>query len=154
MAERPPQTYENHHLPVLLYYRVLASILGINLLWSLGAVIHALWGWAGWYALVDSLVRLALAAGLGIVFMYLRVWPLKAMDRVIRLEMRLRLESVLPDDLRPRIPELTLRQLIALRFASDEELPALCRKILDENIRKPDAIKRLVRSWKPDHLRI
>jgi hypothetical protein len=149
-----PQSYENHRISVPLYYRVLSSILALNLLWSVLRVIHAVWQRSGWYEVIDSLVALVLAAGLAIIFMYLRVWPLRVLDRVIRLEMQLRLQQVLPDDLKPRIPELTLGHLIALRFASDEELPELCQRVLAENIRQHDAIKRLIRNWKADQLRI
>jgi hypothetical protein len=149
-----PQLYENHRLSVPLYYYVLSSILAVNLLWSVLRVIHAVWQRSGWYELIDSLVALLLAAGLAIIFMYLRVWPLRVLDRLIRLEMQWRLQRLLPDDLRPRIPELTLNQLIALRFASDEELPELCHRVLVEDIRQRDAIKRLIRTWKADQLRI
>ena len=62
--------------------------------------------------------------------------------------------KILPPDLAPRISELTAGQLVALRFASDEEIPELTRKVLDEKIRNQDDIKRMIRSWRPDHLRV
>ena len=74
-------------------------------------------------------------------------------DRVIRLEMRLRLAEVLPVDLRPRIPEFTVAQLVSLRFASDAEFPALARKVLDEKMNDRKAIKQLVKDWQGDYLR-
>ena len=74
-------------------------------------------------------------------------------DRVIRLEMRLRMQQLLPADLRPRIPEFSVGQLVALRFASDQELPELARKVLDEKIEDRKAIKKLVKNWQPDFLR-
>jgi hypothetical protein len=75
-------------------------------------------------------------------------------DRVIRLEERLRLEKVLPADLQPRISELTTKQLVALRFASDEELPELVRRVLGGELTERNDIKRAVRSWRADHQRI
>jgi hypothetical protein len=74
-------------------------------------------------------------------------------DRVIRLEMRLRLAQVLPVDMRPRIPEFTPAQLISLRFASDAELPALARKVLDDKMNNRKAIKQLIKDWQGDYLR-
>jgi hypothetical protein len=65
----------------------------------------------------------------------------------------LRYERVLPADLKPRIGEFTVAQLVALRFASDAELPALARKVLDEKMSERKAIKQMVKTWKPDYLR-
>jgi hypothetical protein len=65
----------------------------------------------------------------------------------------LRYEHLLPADLKPRIGEFTVAQLVSLRFASDAELPALARKVLDEKMTKRKAIKQMVKSWRPDYLR-
>jgi hypothetical protein len=59
----------------------------------------------------------------------------------------------LPVDLKPRIGEFTVGQLISLRFASDAELPVLARRVLDDKIDERKAIKQMVRNWKPDYLR-
>jgi hypothetical protein len=72
---------------------------------------------------------------------------------LIRLEMRLRLARVLPADSQSRIGEFTLDQLISMRFASDAELPAIARKVLDEKINDRKAIKQLVNDWQADWLR-
>jgi hypothetical protein len=72
---------------------------------------------------------------------------------VIRLEERLRYERVLPADLKPRIEEFTVSQLVALRFASDAELPGLARKVLDEKMNERKSIKQMVKNWRPDYLR-
>jgi hypothetical protein len=72
---------------------------------------------------------------------------------VIRLEMRLRLAQLLPPDLRPRIGELTPKQMVALRFASDQELPDLVRTVLTDRIQDGKAIKRMIRDWQGDYLR-
>jgi hypothetical protein len=88
------------------------------------------------------------------MFGYTRRFALTVQDRVIRLEMRLRLERLLPADLRPRISEITLDQLIALRFAGDEELPGLCRTVLEQKVSDRKTIKKMVRNWTADYLRV
>jgi hypothetical protein len=81
------------------------------------------------------------------------MFPLRVQDRVIRLEMSLRLASVLPPDLRARASVLRPGQLVALRFASDAELPGLVRQVLDENLTDRREIKKRIREWQADHLR-
>jgi hypothetical protein len=82
-----------------------------------------------------------------------RMYPLKIQDRIIRLEERLRLDALLPEALRKRIPELTEDQLIGLRFASDEEIPSLVELTLEKNLDRRQ-IKERIQSWRPDHYRI
>jgi hypothetical protein len=94
----------------------------------------------------------ALAIGIGIA--YARFMPLRAQDRVIRLEERDRLARLLPADLRGRIGELTTGQLIALRFAPDEELPDLVRRSLSGELKGSGQIKRAIRNWRGDYLRV
>ena len=72
---------------------------------------------------------------------------------MIRLKMRLRMQQILPDELRPRIPEFNVSQLVALRFASDAELPVLAKKVLDDKLNDRKAIKKMIRDWQPDLLR-
>lgn len=100
-------------------------------------------GWA-------LLVAIALAIGLSLS----RFMPLRAQDRVIRLEERTRLERLLPVDLRGRVDELTASQLIAIRFAPDEEVPDLTRRALDGELKTPADIKRAIRNWRADHFRV
>jgi len=100
----------------------------------------------GWALLV------AMALAVGITFS--RFMPLRAQDRIIRFEERTRLERLLPGNLRGRIGELTERQLIAIRFAPDDEVPELTRRTLDGELKSPGDIKRAIRSWRADHFRV
>jgi Family of unknown function (DUF6526) len=139
------QNFENHNKFVPLYIAVAAPILVLNFLWSLYRAIRV--------HSFDTVVAFLLSIALMILLAYSRNFALTVQDRVIRLEMRLRLQHILPADLQARIPALTLSQLVALRFASDAELPELTRKVLAENINDRKAIKKMVRDWQPDDLR-
>ncbi|MGA2005234.1 MAG: DUF6526 family protein [Terriglobales bacterium] len=97
------------------------------------------------------MVVIALAALMAIF--KIRLNALKVQDRVIRLEERLRLATILPEPLRARIPELTVGQLIALRFASDAELPALVQKTLNEKLSRDD-IRKSIQNWRTDDWRV
>ena len=101
----------------------------------------------------SSIWAVVLAAALLMLALTARLMVLTVQDRVIRLEMRLRLAELLSPDLRPRIPEFTVAQLVGLRFASDAELPVLARKVLDEKLTDRKAIKQLIKSWQGDYLR-
>lgn len=145
MAQTTPQSFENHTRIVPAYHMGAFGLLAINLLWSGYRVIRNFSG--------DALVGLLLAIALLLIFFHARIFVLTVQDRVIRLEMRLRMEKLLPADLRPRIPDFTPGQLVALRFASDEELPELARKVLTENLTDRKTIKRMIKKWNPDYLR-
>lgn len=146
MADRTPQSFENHTRIVPLYHMVAFGILVINLLYRLYRVFTDL--------SVETLVTGLVAVALILLFFYARIFALTAQDRVIRLEMLLRLERLLPPELRARAKDFTVDQLVALRFASDEELPELARKVLADNIRERRAIKKMVRNWQGDYLRV
>jgi hypothetical protein len=97
-------------------------------------------------------VIVAIALALGIFLS--RSMPLRAQDRIIRFEERARLERVLPSDLRGRVGELTASQLIAIRFAADDEVPELTRRTLGGELKSQGDIKRAIRNWRSDHLRV
>ena len=143
MAE---QNFANHGKFFPLFHFFVIPVMTINLIWS----IYKLWvtpfSW-------DGVERVLLALGLALGFLSARVMALKVQDRVIRLEERLRYERILPADMKARVGEFTVGQLVSLRFASDAELPALARKVLDEKMTERKAIKQLVKVWKPDYLR-
>lgn len=145
MPDQTPQTFANHARWVPLYHFGISGVLVVNLVWSLYQLVRAF----SWPTILGVLMALAFLG----MFFYLREFALTVQDRVIRLEMRLRLEKLLPGDLRPRIHDLTRGQLIGLRFASDEELPALVREVLEKNIAARAEIKRRIRNWQADHLR-
>jgi hypothetical protein len=103
---------------------------------------------------VPAGVGVVLAVSLVLMFAYIRSFAVGLQDRIIRLEERLRMAALLPPDLQGRISEYTPDQLVALRFASDRELPALARRVLDEQITTQAAIKKLVSEWRGDYLRV
>ena len=145
MPEPTPQTYANHKRQDPPYHVWLFGALGacflyaVSLLVTRPAVPHA-------FLVVFMAAQILMA-------LKLRLYALKVQDRVIRLEERLRLASLLPEPLKARIGELSVSQLTALRFASDAELPALVTAALDERLPN-DAIKRRITSWRADTFRV
>jgi len=93
------------------------------------------------------------AFALPVGFLSCRLFSLTVQDRVIRLEEQLRYMRLLPADLQTRVGELSIGQIVSLRFASDAELPVLARKVLDDKIGNRKAIKQMIQNWRPDHLR-
>jgi hypothetical protein len=141
-----PQTYENHtrwHAP---FHFFVAPVLLTNVVVQVVQLVREPGLERGWWVVVS----LALLAVAGLA----RVNPLKAQDRIIRLEESLRYYQLLPEDLAARSAALTPAQIVALRFASDEELEGLVREVVEGRLTKPDDIKRAVRNWRPDTLRV
>jgi hypothetical protein len=146
MAENKAQTYQNHAQLIPLFHYVALPVLLINALWALYSLTQGVGG--------ESLIALAVAVALLLIAFYARGFALVAQDRIIRLEEQLRLRALLPGDLQARINDYTTEQLIGLRFASDGELPALARKVLDNDIADRKTIKQMVQSWRPDYQRV
>jgi hypothetical protein len=145
MPQDKVQNFENHARFVPGFHAFVFPVLAINLIWSLVQLRNGI-GFA-------SLLSVLLAAALVVLFFYARIFALTVQDRVIRLEMRMRLARLLPADLQARIAEFTVDQLVSLRFAGDEELPALARQVLDEKLSDRKAIKRRIKNWQGDFLR-
>ena len=145
MANDTSQSFKKHARIVPAYHLVAGPIFFANLLWSMYRAMTQPSG--------PTIFSLLLAIAFVILFFYSRIFALTVQDRIIRLEMRLRMRELLPADLIPRIPEFTPAQLVALRFASDRELPALARQVLEQRLNNRKAIKQLVREWQADHLR-
>jgi hypothetical protein len=140
------QNFANHTRIVPLFHAFVLGVLILNFVWSI-------YRWKLAEFSLNGLVSILLAAALILLAFFTRVFALTVQDRVIRLEERLRYERLLPADLKPRIGEFTVGQLVSLRFASDAELPALARKVLEEKLASRKAIKQLIKNWKPDYLR-
>lgn len=143
MSEK--QNFQNHAKFYAPFHFFVAPVLLLNVIWSIVRLIR--------HVSLEMAVSLLVALALFALAFTARVMALTVQDRVIRLEMRLRMQEVLPPDLRARIPEFTVGQLISLRFAGDAELPSLARRVLDEKLTDRQAIKKLVRDWRPDLLR-
>ena len=146
MAEKTPQTYANHTRWVPLYHFVCAPIFLLNLLWSVYRLV------TGFSA--ETAATAVLAFALACIFSFSRTFAIKVQDRVIRLEERMRMRELLPADLQPHINDFETGQLIALRFASDAELPDLARAALAENITDRKVLMQRIQSWRPDYQRI
>src|ERR1700688_1471622 len=146
MANQKPQNLQNHVRLVPPFHMFVLPVFLLNLGWT---IYHLVKTGISFETVLSVLMGFALIT----LALFARVFALSVQDRVIRLEMRLRLAEVLPVDLRPRIPEFTVGQLVSLRFASDAELPGLARKVLDEQMNDRKAIKQLVKDWQADNLR-
>ena len=145
MSERP-QSFESHAKIVPGYHRAATTLLVLPMLYfAYRAAFAFTW---------DGLFLFLFAVGVVLIGFYARYFPLRVQDRVIRLEERLRMERVLPPELRARAHEIPVGQLVALRFASDEELPELVRRVLDGGLTDRAEIKKAIRSWRADHARM
>jgi hypothetical protein len=140
------QNYANHVRFFPPFHFFVIPVMLVNFGWSIHRVTVA-----GLSA--DGIISIVVAFALLLGFLTARLMALNVQNRVIRMEEQLRYERVLPADLKPRAGELTVNQFVSLRFASDAELPALVRKVLDEKLDNRKVIKQLIKNWKPDYLR-
>ena len=142
MAE---QSLKNHTRLDPLFHFLLAPLAVFFVVESIVRMVRA----PNW----DNIVRLLAAIFAFVAVSKVRTYALKVQDRVIRLEERLRLKQLLPPSLEPHIPEFTEDQLIALRFASDAELPDLAAKALEAKLTRTQ-IKQSIRLWRADYWRV
>jgi hypothetical protein len=145
MGDQMAQNFKNHVKFVPVFHFFVFPELLFNVGWAIYRIVRA--------PSAGSVEILVVALALLLAALYGRMFALAVQDRLIRLEMQLRLQGLLPANLRSRIPEFSLNQLVALRFASDAELPELAGKVLAENLQDRKTIKRMIRNWQADELR-
>ena len=143
MAE---QNFANHTRVVPAFHFFVLPVLALNAVWSIVRVVKAGFSF-------DGIVWILTAFAILLAALFGRMFTLSVQNRVIRLEERMRMERLLPADLKAHIGEFSCGQLIALRFASDAELPELARKVLTDKIQEGKAIKQMVKNWRADYLR-
>lgn len=142
MAEST-QSYATHRRYYPLFHFVAIPLLALNLILRVVFVWRHPLNKMAWWDVVFAvaLVALALAA---------RIMALAVQDRLIRLEETLRLQRVLPDDLRGQIAQMSTGQFVSLRFCADDELPDLARVVLKDGIRDRNEIKQKIKNWRAD----
>jgi hypothetical protein len=141
------QNYANHRRYVAMYHVVL-FILQLAIL--VGSIVNLAKSIGDHQRIYSASLIVALSIALFILSLLARVFALKAQDRAIRAEENLRHFALTGKLLDPR---LSIRQVIGLRFAPDEELVALARRAAEESLSE-DAIKRAVRNWRADTYRV
>lgn len=141
----PSQSYANHRRYFPLFHYVALPVVILNIAVVAGDLLRIPTLRQAWL--------LVFAVGVAAGFLACRASILTVQDRLIGLEMRLRLAAVLPPELRVRIPELRIRHLVALRFAGDAELAALVERCLAGELRTADEVKREIREWRADFVR-
>jgi hypothetical protein len=140
------QNYQNHTRWHPLVHFVITPLLLINFVWALVCVVMEFdWFRAQYLLLSFTVILLSIAA---------RLQSLKAQARVIRLEEKLRYREVLSTELAGRFHELRTGQIIALRFASDEELAGLVERTLNREFADTRSIKQAITNWRGDYLRV
>mgnify|MGYP006919301828 CR=1 FL=1 len=143
---KPAQNFENHAKFVPVFHYVMAPLLMASVLY---------FGYRAATAFsVENLMFFLFSVGTFLASFIARIFPLGVQDRVIRLEERMRMERLLPDDMKARIGDFSTAQLVGLRFASDDELPDLARRVLDEGMTDRKAVKGAVKNWRADDQRI
>ena len=145
MAEATPQTLANHVRFDPPFHYFIAPVLVISWILSVVVAVRHPGFLHFWIVIFNTALVVAVTR--------FRQYALKVQDRVIRLEERLRLASLLSDSLRPQIAKLSEGQLIALRFASDEEVAELVERTLSTNLAPAD-IKKAIKNWRPDYWRV
>jgi hypothetical protein len=148
MSKTSQQNLKNHGRIDPPFHVVLFFVLVANLVFAVFHMIHH-WAdsyWASkWYLLLSLVVF--------IPYLKLRTYPLRVQDRIIRLEERLRLQTLAPAEWHTQINRLTEDQLIGLRFAADDEVVALAKQALEHHLTRKQ-IKERIQNWRPDHFRI
>jgi hypothetical protein len=139
------QSLKNHARFDPLYHFFIASLYLVNLVYAGFHLYRQPSLSSGWY--------LVLSLAVIVPIFKLRTYPLKVQDRVIRLEERLRLQALAPQQWHAQIYRLTESQLIALRFAGDDEVVELAKQALEHNLNRKQ-IKERIKSWRADEWRV
>jgi hypothetical protein len=142
-----PQNYANHRRYIVMYHGVLFSLI---LLSMIGSCVNLVKSWGDHTRFYSAALLVVVFVCLALLFVFARMFALKAQDRAIRAEENLRHFAMTGKLLDSR---LTTRQIIGLRFAGDDEFVALAKQAVDENLSEDD-IKKTVKNWRPDHYRV
>jgi L-cystine uptake protein TcyP (sodium:dicarboxylate symporter family) len=140
------QNYQNHVRYFPLFHFVITPLLLVMLIWQIVRLVQDF--------NVDRVFNLVLVMVLTLIALAARMQALRAQDRVVRLEEQLRYKQLLPKDLAQKALSLRTNQMIALRFASDEELPDLIARTLNGELKDSKEIKLAVKNWRGDYLRV
>jgi hypothetical protein len=146
MSKPQPVQDLKHHGRLHPPFHIIGSFaLVANLVFAIVHFVKHLTVWNGWIVVVSMAIF--------VPYFLIRIYPLKVQDRLIRLEERLRLQALAPPEWHTQIYRLTEDQLIGLRFASDDEVVALAKQALEENLTRKQ-IKERIRVWRPDYFRV
>jgi hypothetical protein len=145
MSKTDQQNLKNHTRLDPPFHIVLTLIVGLNLIYSVVHLVRHFGLRSSWFVV--------LSLGAVIALLKLRTYPVKVQDRVIRLEERLRLQALAPAEWHTQIYRLSEGQLIGLRFAGDDEVVALAKQALEENLNRKQ-IKERIRNWRADEWRV
>jgi L-cystine uptake protein TcyP (sodium:dicarboxylate symporter family) len=143
----PDQNYGNHHQYVPIFHYVLLPLLFLTVI---GSLVNLVESWGDHTRLYSASLIVVLSVASFLMLFLLRIFALKAQDRAIRAEENLRHFAIAGKLLDAR---LSVRQIVGLRFASDGEFVALAQRAASENLTE-DAIKRAIKTWRPDTYRV
>jgi hypothetical protein len=143
-----PQSFKNHTRFDPLFHFFVGPMLLLNVVFAIYATVHA---WPGFRH--THLWWIAMSIVLFFIAARARDYALKNQNRLIRLEEQLRLADLLDEEDLGLIDKITIKQFIALRFASDAELPTLAARAVAETL-DPKQIKQSITTWRPDNDRV
>jgi hypothetical protein len=146
MADRAGQSYANHRQYVVLYHVVLFALIVVTLI---GSCVNLERSWGDGERIYSASLIVALTVAVLILFLLTRTFVLKVQDRAIRAEEQLR-HFVLTGGLLD--PRLTVKQIVGLRFASNDEFAALAQRAAEQGL-TGEVIKREIKNWRADTYR-
>src|SRR4051812_26279036 len=156
MPDQTPQTYANHTRWDPLFHFFVMPVLLITFFGTIWFAIRNFSNFnihSAWMINIHSAWMIVLSLALVVLGLKARLYSLKTQDRIIRLEERLRLATLLPESGRAKIQQLTEGQLVGLRFASDTEVAALADRAVAQKLKNGE-IKKEIKTWRPDYFRV